>query len=99
MRSESSNVAEVSCLTKLQFESQNDLVDAAIDSSFENVEKDEIKGADASIAAAAVVENATPTISNDGDIEKGIRPDAESVTVTLAQLESKDDFPEGGLKG
>ncbi len=86
-------------MTKLQFESQNDLVDAAIDSSFENVEKDEIKGADASIAAAAVVENATPTISNDGDIEKGIRPDAESVTVTLAQLESKDDFPEGGLKG
>jgi hypothetical protein len=91
--------AEVSCLKKLQFNSQNDSVITVGEPSFDeaDIEKGEVKAKDVTTSGLPVLGSPNNQVSNKkGIIEQKHQSGSDGSYVTTP--DEKDDFPEGGLK-
>ncbi len=91
--------AEVSCLKKLQFDSQNDGVITVGEPSCNeaDVEKAEIKAKDVTTSGLPVFESPNDQVPDEkGIIEQRHQSDSDGSSFTTS--DEKDDFPEGGLK-
>jgi hypothetical protein len=99
MHREETSLAEVSCLKKLQFESENDSVIAVPHSSGNHVdvEKAEVKDKNGPVTSQTIINSPnTPDINIKGVLEPNLHPDSDSSSITA--YDEKDDFPEGGFK-